>query len=222
MTRNSTTYEMALAYVNVAANATSVTVTDKRSDSTVCGWVTVAQSTSGEVDAQLNAMKTGFDGVTYSSPAAMVQGEDELLNSQILKIGDDIYTDETATVSATADDYKLWENGLCGVDTNYKMVKYQVTAGEYYEIISDHMFQFQTVASVPSSGASNRVGRTYQTGTYNLIVPDTATYLIVSTTKNDSSASVKKHNKNAKNDINILEETVAQTDYKVTYGELRT
>lgn len=83
MTRNSTTYEMALAYVNVAANATSVTVTDKRSDSTVCGWVTVAQSTSGEVDAQLNAMKTGFDEVTYSSPAAMVQGCDELLQGQI-------------------------------------------------------------------------------------------------------------------------------------------
>lgn len=73
LTRNSTTYEMALAYVNVAANATSVTVTDKRSDSTVCGWVTVAQSTSGEVDAQLNAMKTGFDGVEYNSPAEAIQ-----------------------------------------------------------------------------------------------------------------------------------------------------
>lgn len=82
MTRNATTYEMALAYVNVAANATSVTVTDKRSDSTVCGWVTVAQSTSGEVDAMLNAMKTGFDGVTYASPAAMVQGCDEKLQSE--------------------------------------------------------------------------------------------------------------------------------------------
>lgn len=83
MTRNSTTYEMALAYVNVAANATSVTITDKRSDSTVCGWATVAQSTSGEVDAQLNAMKTGFDGVVYSSPAAMVQGCDNILMSKI-------------------------------------------------------------------------------------------------------------------------------------------
>ncbi len=82
MTRNSTTYEMALAYVNVAANATSVTVTDKRSDSTVCGWVTVAQSTSGEVDAMLNDMKTGFDGVEYPSPAAMVQGCDELLDTK--------------------------------------------------------------------------------------------------------------------------------------------
>jgi hypothetical protein len=83
MTRNSTTYEMALAYVNVAANATSVTITDKRSDSTVCGWVTVAQSTSGEVDAQLNAMKTGFDGVEYDSPVEMVHGCDDLLDDKI-------------------------------------------------------------------------------------------------------------------------------------------
>ena len=83
MTRNSTTYEMALAYVNVAANATSVTVTDKRSDSTVCGWVTVAQSTSGEVDAQLNAMKTGFDRVTYNSPVAMVTSCDQKLQDEI-------------------------------------------------------------------------------------------------------------------------------------------
>ena len=88
MTRNSTTYEMALAYVNVAANATSVTVTDKRSDSTVCGWVTVAQSTSGEVDAMLNDMKTGFDGVVYPTPAAMVQGSDAWLSSTQNAIGE--------------------------------------------------------------------------------------------------------------------------------------
>ena len=83
MTRNSTTYEMALAYVNVSAGATSVTVTDKRSDTTVCGWATVAQQTSGEVDAMLNDMKTGFDGVVYNSPAAMVQGCDTKLQTQI-------------------------------------------------------------------------------------------------------------------------------------------
>ena len=83
MTRNRTTYEMALAYVNVAANATSVTVTDKRSDSTVCGWVTVAQSTSGEVDAMLNDMKTGFDGVVYDSPGAAVRGCDNVLDGKI-------------------------------------------------------------------------------------------------------------------------------------------
>lgn len=85
MTRNSTTYEMALAYVNVAANATSVTVTDKRSDSTVCGWVTVAQSTSGEVDAMLNDMKTGFDGVPYNTPGAAVRGCDQKIKDLLFK-----------------------------------------------------------------------------------------------------------------------------------------
>jgi glycerophosphoryl diester phosphodiesterase len=83
LTRSSTTYEMALAYVNVSAGATSVTVTDKRSDTSVCGWATVAQETSGEVDAMLEALKTGFDGVVYSSPAAMVQGCDEVLQNEI-------------------------------------------------------------------------------------------------------------------------------------------
>lgn len=81
MTRNATTYEMALAYVNVAAGASSVTVTDKRSDSSVCGWAAVAQATSGEVDAMLNAMKTGFDGVEYDSPVEMVQRCDEKIKN---------------------------------------------------------------------------------------------------------------------------------------------
>ena len=83
MTRNATTYEMALAYVNVAAGASSVTVTDKRSDSSVCGWAAVAQATSGEVDQMLNAMKTGFDGVTYQTPAAQVIGSDTKLQGEI-------------------------------------------------------------------------------------------------------------------------------------------
>ena len=87
LTRSSTTYEMALAYVNVSAGATSVTVTDKRSDTSVCGWATVAQETSGEVDAMLEALKTGFDGVVYSSPAAMVQGCDQKLQDEIDSFG---------------------------------------------------------------------------------------------------------------------------------------
>lgn len=83
MTRAGGVYEMALAYVNVAAGATSVTVTDKRADSSVCGWATVAQSTSGEVDQMLDDMKTGFDGVVYPSPVEMVQGCDQFLQNQI-------------------------------------------------------------------------------------------------------------------------------------------
>lgn len=92
MTRAGGTYEMALAYVNVAANATSVTVTDKRSDTSVCGWATVAQETSGEVDAMLEAMKTGFDGVVYPSPAAQVIGSDEKVINNLTNLVSDVST----------------------------------------------------------------------------------------------------------------------------------
>lgn len=44
-TRDGDIYELVLADVYVGANATSVTVTDKRSDTDVCGWV---YSTSGD------------------------------------------------------------------------------------------------------------------------------------------------------------------------------
>lgn len=84
MTRTGGTYEMALAYVNVAANATSVTVTDKRSDSSVCGWAAVAQAIDGTYEAMIDAMKTGFDGVTYPTPVAQVQGSDNLLNNEVV------------------------------------------------------------------------------------------------------------------------------------------
>ena len=92
MTRAGGVYELCLAYVNVAANATSVTVTDKRSNSSVCGWAAVAQATSGEVNQMLNDMKTGFDGVVYPSPAAMVQGCDTLLDEKIDRTNNGIIT----------------------------------------------------------------------------------------------------------------------------------
>lgn len=83
MTRSGTTYEMCLAYVSVPANATSVTVTDKRSDTSVCGWATVAQSISGTYEAMIDDMKTGFDGVTYDSPGAAVRACDGILQGEI-------------------------------------------------------------------------------------------------------------------------------------------
>lgn len=76
-------YEMCLAVIDVEAGATSVTVTDTRSDSSVCGWAAVAQATSGEVDQMLTDLKTGFDGSVYSTPAAEVQGSDQKLQDQI-------------------------------------------------------------------------------------------------------------------------------------------
>ena len=94
-------------------------------------------------------------------------------------------------VDTTTESYKLdVSTGLRASDSNYHLVKYKVTAGNIVKIVSDNSFQFQTVASVPGSAPSNRVGSTYETGTFYLVVPSTATYLIVSTLKVGSTAEV--------------------------------
>jgi hypothetical protein len=138
MTRNETTYEMALAYVNVAAGASSVTVIDKRSDSSICGWASVAQATSGEVDQMLNDMKTGFDGVVYSSPAAMVQGEDQKLqgeidntNEELTGVYDEINGDPNYTVG-----YYFDSNGAIQSDSGHcisdKIIMSPSSQRQYY------------------------------------------------------------------------------------------
>ena len=83
MTRAGGVYELCLAYVNVAANATSVTVTDKRSNTSVCGWAAVAQAISGTYEAMIDDIKTGFDGVVYNTPGDAVRGSDQELDDKI-------------------------------------------------------------------------------------------------------------------------------------------
>ena len=100
MTRADGIYEMALAYVNVSASATSVTVTDKRSDTGVCGWAAVAQAIDGTYEALIDDIKTGFDGVVYNTPGDAVRTCDQKLQTQINAIN------RTTTYNATqADNY---------------------------------------------------------------------------------------------------------------------
>ena len=119
MTRGETTYEMALAYVNVAAGASSVTVTDKRSDSSVCGWASVAQATSGEVDQQLNDMKTGFDGVTYDSPAAMVRANDGRLADLVNQL----------SIPSTTPTLEFYQEGINGTTGAFYPETVQIRTG---------------------------------------------------------------------------------------------
>ena len=102
-------------------------------------------------------------------------------------------TGEQIPIAATATGWKLIQStGLCTADSGYQLVKYAVEEGTTVKVETDGMFQFQTVASVPSSGQSNRVGLTYTGGTYTLDVPSGATYLIVSILSN-SGVSVVNH-----------------------------
>lgn len=185
MTRNSTTYEMALAYVNVAANATSVTVTDKRADTTVCGWATVAESVPGEIDAQLNAMKTGFDGVTYTSPVEMVQGCDELLQSEF----------ENAIKNSTgfeSVDLSLIENRGYFMNTSGNPTQTSgafmysdpipVVRGKKYFFYGNGTSLISGLTKCDASGNSRQSVATYPTNGYNLFSyePTKSEYLIVS------------------------------------------
>lgn len=116
--------------------------------------------------------------------------------------------------TSTATSWRLNDNGLCSSDSGYKLVKYAVTVGDILKVISDDRFQFQTVASVPSSGNSNRVGNTtYGVGTFYVKVPATATYLIVST-PTTSNAFVYSA-ESVKNKIGNFDAEILKTDIEL-------
>ena len=95
---------------------------------------------------------------------------------------------------AQADGWRLNKlDGLCHAESGYSLKKYQVVAGTRVKVVSDDLFQFQDSPSVPGSIPGHRVGdETYGVGTFELTVPDTATYLIVST-KTENSAAIPYH-----------------------------
>ena len=123
------------------------------------------------------------------------------MEASIEVIKNSIYSLDELAPSATSSGWRLEESsGLCYEASGYKLVKYQVTAGDELKVESDDRFQFQTSASVPANPPINRVGNiTYQTGTYILKVPEMATYLIVSTPTN-GTAKVYKYKISAIND----------------------
>ena len=144
LTRSGGTYEMALAYVTVAANASSVSVTDKRSDFSLCGWAAVREAVPGEIDAQLNDMKTGFDGVVYQSPGDAVRACDNILDGRIteLKNGLNSFTKLN----------KIFNNNL--VEINYPASDNEIAS--YSELI----FEPNSVLTIEVSGYSYKANGT--------------------------------------------------------------
>ena len=139
----------------------------------------------------LDSLQDQIDDIVASIPSDYQQLIDDVsdLKSAISNFSEEIYSYTLRTETTSSTGYRLNESsGLCSSDSGYKLVKYTVTAGDMVKVVSDDRFQFQTVASVPSSGTSNRVGVTYGAGTFILTVPETATYLIVSTPTTSSAA----------------------------------
>lgn len=127
--------------------------------------------------------------------AVTVGGELATVKDGLNEIEDiTFYVSDTEETSVqTASGWRLNESdGLCTQNANYKLVKFNAVAGTYLRITTDDRFQFQNSQSVPATGTSNRIGKTYQAGTHYVLVPSGATFLIVSTLISDGSISVKK------------------------------
>ena len=154
----------------------------------------IEQAVTDWLNDHPEATTTVQDGsITEAKLAADVLaelGEIDTLKEAIENIEDDLSEYDEKEVDSAPTGWRLNESdGLCSADAAYQIKKFTVTAGQVVKVVSDDRFQFQTVASVPSYGTSNRVGQTYGTGTFVLTVPETATYLIVSTTVAESTAN---------------------------------
>lgn len=134
------------------------------------------------------------DNISTSTNCRLAVVGDELsaLQTAITQIDDGTLYPTEIPVDVTANGYRLNEsNGLCSVNANYKLIKYGVVAGEIVKVVSDDRFQFQSVAIVPSTGTSNRVGITYGVGTFVLEVPEGATFIVYSTPTSSNATLYK-------------------------------
>ena len=126
-------------------------------------------------------------------PTLSIEGEaaDAKATGDAIRIlNDNVLQFTELTPAQTANGWKIrdTDDGRAASDANYRLDKYTVSAGDIIKVVSDDRFQFNSGASVSTGLPSNIVGKVYHTGTYILTVPETATYLIISTLKESTTA----------------------------------
>lgn len=140
-------------------------------------------SPSGEAPsaAEVTNARIGSDGYTYSSLGNAIRTQDSDLNMAVGNLTDQIILKQAVSIFASSDGWRLNESvGLCYGASEYHIVKYRVSGGSTIYVESNDRFFFQAVASVPSTGTSNKIGDTYIAYTGLVNVPSNANYLVMS------------------------------------------
>ena len=135
---------------------------------------------------KLNILKVGTSEFEIADAEAReniadISSDYSLLSNQVEQA--ELYALRRISYDTQAVGWKLNDSldGLCSSNSDYKLLKNIVHEGELWKVETDDLYQFNTVANVPSSGQSNRVGKTYTSSESDiLVVPEGATYLIVS------------------------------------------
>ena len=94
------------------------------------------------------------------------------LSDDVIGISADYYTISKAAYTSQANSRLNESDGYYSENSDYKIDKYQVTAGTSVRVKSDDRFQFQTIAYIGKTGTNNRIGKTYGTGDFILKVPE--------------------------------------------------
>ena len=137
--------------------------------------------------------------LTISEAAADAKVTGERINqnykdtsAKINSLDEAVFNDgnEITPTGSISEGWKLENSGYRVADSSYKLVRFRVFEGNYVKITSDHKFQFQSSTTITASGENYRVGETHESGEFTLKVPQTATYVIVSTPIENSNARV--------------------------------
>ena len=131
----------------------------------------------------------------------------------LAEIGSYMYTNvrELASVK-TLTGYALNDNGYRVIDANRKLESIRCFEWTYVKVKSDHMFQFQSSPNVATSGTQYKFGRTYGVGEYVLKVPEGASYVILSTAIEDSTATAHEVTSNIDSATAKIGETASSVE----------
>lgn len=146
------------------------------------------------------------NSLSISGSAADAKITGDVMYSGQAAIGSEVFNYTPIPIASNTIKRRLnSSDGLYSVNVDYKAQIFNVSPGEIYKIVSDDKFQFQSDASIPTSGSTTRVGITYYNGTYIIQVPAGVTNLVVSTLMSGSIASVMKAGNKIESDLDYID-----------------